>query len=280
MPLNAYTATKKFTSIKYAISVFTLVLVGSSFTALAQGQDDDGPEDDEEASSWGLGLAAISQQKPFKDIDRETIALPVVFFENQYVEFFGPFIDFKLPGITISDTQQIDFRIPIQYDFGGYDKDEAEETPILNGMDKREGGFWAGAKVGWKNPLLDITAEWLSDISGNSDGQRFSLTMEHTWMFGHQFMLTPRVEATWQDDKYIDYHYGVRAHEVRVDRPAYVGEAGVSIEYGIRGIYMVDRRNSLFLDLGVTSLADEIKASPLVDSSTENSVLFGYRSQF
>lgn len=264
-----------------AVAALTFIIgFCSSLIAVAQGQNngDGGPGESE--SSWGVGIAAISQQKAFTDIDRETIAIPVIFFENQYVEYFGPFIEFKLPSLEISDSQQINFRIPIQYDLGGYDKDEAAETPILNGMDEREGGFWGGAKIEWKNPVVDITAEWLSDISNNSDGQRVSLGLEHTWMFGRQFMLTPRVVATWMDDKYINYHYGVRTHEVRIDRPAYVGEAGINIEYGIRGIYMFDRHSSLLLDVGATSLATEIKDSPLVDSSTENSVLFGYRYQF
>ena len=43
---------------------------------------------------------------------------------------------------------------------------------------------------------------------------------------------------------------------------------------------MFDDHHSVFLDVKATRLADEIKDSPLVDRSTENSVLFGYLYRF
>ena len=255
--------------------ISTLVMgLGSTFAATAQ------ESESHEGSGWSLGIAAISSQKPFTDIDRDNKVIPLIFYEGKYVEFVGAGIEFNLASLDISESQQLNFKAITQYSFGGYDEDEADETPILNGMDEREGGFWAGARIEWRNPLVDVGAEWLSDISDNSDGQQFSIGMERTWVFGQRFMLTPRVVATWQDDKYVDYHYGVRTHEARFDRPAYSGEAAVSIEYGLRGIYMFDMRNALFLDLGVTSLAQEIKDSPLVDSSTESRMIVGYRYQF
>lgn len=229
---------------------------------------------------WGVGIAAISNQKAFKDIDRDTMAIPVIFFENRYVNVFGPFIDFKLPGVEFSEEQKLNFSLPLQYGLGGYDKDDIRDTPILNGMDRRKGGFWAGAKVEWENPWVNVTAQWLTDISGKSEGQRVSVGIGRNWVFGDSFLISPRLVAIWYDDKYVDYHYGVRTHEARIDRPAYSGEAAVNIEYGLRGIYRFDMKNSIFLDVGATSLASNIKDSPLIDSSTENQVLFGYQYQF
>ena len=260
------------------IIISTLVLGLGSFTARAQESEND--SENNGGLSWSLGIAGISSQKPFKDIDRDNKVIPLIFYEGKYLELVGPGIEFKLASLDLSESQQFNFRVVTQYSFGGYDEDEADETPILNGMDEREGGFWAGAKIEWQNPLVDISAEWLSDISDNSDGQQLSLAMERTWVFGQRLILTPRVVAIWQDDKHVNYHYGVRTHEVRADRPAYIGESAVNIEYGLRGIYMLDMHNALFLDLGVTSLAQEIKDSPLVDSSTENQIIVGYRYQF
>ena len=263
------------------IAISTLSL-GSVLTATAQeSENESGSElESERGSSWSLGIAAISSQKPFKDIDRDNKVIPLIFYEGKYVELVGAGIEFKLANLELSESQQFSFRAVTQYSFGGYDEDEADETPILNGMDERKGGFWAGAKIEWRNPLVDVSAEWLSDISGNSEGQQFNLGLERTWVFGQRLILTPRVVASWQDDKYVDYHYGVRTHEVRVDRPVFIGESAVNIEYGLRGIYMFDRHNALFLDLGATSLAQEIKDSPLVDSSTESRMIVGYRYQF
>lgn len=264
-------------------SVISLVLAlglgFSSLGALAQGPGGPGGPDDS-GFSLALGVAGMSSQKAYQGIDRDNLLLPMIHFENQYIGLFGPNIEFKLPGFELGEAHEFNFSLLGHYDFGGYGKDEIRDTPILNGMAERKGGFWAGAKLDWSNPLVDVSAEWLADTSGHSDGQRFSLTLERSWFFGHRFMLTPRMTASWLDDDYVNYHYGVRANEVRPDRPAYTGEAAINIEYGVRGIYMFNMQHSLFLDAGVTYLADEIKRSPLIGRSSENTLFFGYMYRF
>lgn len=233
--------------------------------------------DQPEGSAWGLGVGAVSSQQPYKGIDRDSEVLPLIYFENEYLRVFGPTAEIKLPGLEISDTQQLDFSLVGEYDFSGYDDDDAR---ILEGMSDRKGGFWAGAKVKWRNDLADVSAEWLGDVSGNSKGQRFTLGLERSWRIGEHIMLTPRLAAIWQDEKYVDYYFGVRENEARIDRAAYDGKSGINTEFGVRGNYMFDDHHSVFLDLKATSLANEIKDSPLVDQSSENSVLFGYLYRF
>ena len=254
-----------------ATSVFVLGLCSSMVALAAE------PANTDPSSSWGLGIGAVSSQQPYTGIDRESQALPLIYFENEYLRVFGPTAEIKLPSLTISDTQQLDFNIVGEYDFSGYDDDDAR---ILEGMSDRKGGFWAGAKVQWHNNLADVSAQWLADVSGNSNGQRFSLGLERSWRLGEHVRLTPRLTAMWQDKKYVDYYFGVRDSEARIDRAAYEGKSGLNTEWGVRGDYMFDKQHSLFLDVKATSLSDEIKDSPLVDRSTENSVLFGYLYRF
>jgi len=230
-----------------------------------------------ESSSWGLGIGVLSAQKPYAGIDRDNTVLPLIYFENKYVRVFGPGAEVKLPELNISSSQRIGFSILGKYDGSGYKPGDA---PILNGMSKRESGFWAGAGMTWHNDVVDVNADWLADASGNSKGQSFSLGLEKTWRFGEHVMLTPRLKAKWLDKKYVDYYYGVRADEVRADRSAYLGQSAVNSELGIRANYIFDARNSVFMDVGVTGLAKEIKNSPLVDRSTENRVMLGYMYRF
>ncbi len=234
----------------------------------------------QDKASWGLLGAVITQQRPYKGIDRDTMAFPFIYYENKYIRVFGPFADLKLPSLELSDTQKIDFSIVGQFEFGGYNKDDTKDTWILRGMSGRKGGFWAGPKAEWHTELFDISAEWLADVSANSKGYRFNIGLEKSWRFGQHMMLTPRVVAKWQDKKFVDYYYGVRDEEVRYDRAAYRGDSATNIDFGIRGTYMFNQRHSMFLDLEVTSLADEIKDSPLVDRSTQNFVLFAYMYRF
>jgi MipA family protein len=254
-----------------------LVALICAMPAFAENPSGDEPGEGPPAMSWSLGLGVASMQKPYAGFDRETKALPMLQFENRYIHVFGPQIGLKLPSLDLSDSQQLNFSIVGKYDGSGY---ESSDASILRGMSKRKSGFWAGAKVEWKNDLADVSAEWLADASGNSKGRQFSLGLERTWHFGNHVMLTPRVGATWYDKKYVDYYFGVRDSEVRADRPSYVGKSGVNGEVGVRGIYMFDRRHSMFLDVGVSSLAKEIKDSPLVDRSNESRVILGYLYRF
>lgn len=235
---------------------------------------------DKQGSQWGLLGAAISQQLPYKGIDRSSMAFPFVYYENKYVRVFGPFMDIKLPSLEIDENNSIDYSITAQFDFGGYKKEDIKDTPILNGMKARRGGLWAGPKMEWHNEVVDVSAEFLLDLSGNSNGKRFNFGVEKNWRFGNHMMLTPRVVAKWQDEKYNTYFFGVRDEEVRFDRPSYKADGGFNIDFGIRGTYMFNKQHSMFLDLELTKLSKEIKDSPLVDASTQNFALFAYMYKF
>jgi outer membrane protein len=230
-----------------------------------------------ESSAWGLGIGAISAQKAYAGADRENRALPLIYYENRWVRVLGPVAEVKLPRLGISDSQHIDFRLVARYDGSGY---EADDAPILEGMAKRKSGFWAGGKAIWHNDIANLGAEWTTDATGHSKGQRFSLSLEKNWRLGQHVMLAPRLGATWYDKKYVDYYFGVRAGEAATGRAAYSGRAGVNTELSVRGTYLVDSHNSVFLDVGVTRLAQEIKDSPLVGRSTENRVFVGYLYRF
>lgn len=253
------------------LMIFSLA---SPLSAIAAEQQ---PDIDLPSSTWGLGFAVISKQDPYTDIDRETKLRPIVTYENKYIKLAGPQLEFKLPGLDISDSNKIDFSIVSRYEFFGYEDNDAD---ILEGMKDRDGGFWMGAKVEWKNPLVNITAELVTEVSGDSDGSSFNLGFERSWDFKERFTLTPRLVASWSDKDYVDYYYGVRQEEVNANRSFYKGDSTVNIEAGIRGDYMFNEKHFMFLDLSVTSLGSEIEDSPIVDSSTQSRVFLGYIYRF
>lgn len=236
------------------------------------------PAEDERPATWGVGIGVGSKQKPYAGIDRDYQALPLIEFDNKYVHWLGPAVEVKLPSVVISDTQRINIRLVGRYSiFGGY---EADDAPILAGMSERKDGFWAGGKVEWKNRVANVSALWTHDVSGYSKGQRFTLGVDRNWRIGQNLMLTPRLAAIVQDDKYNDYYYGVRASEARPGRAAHRGESGVNAEVGLRSVYRMDRHHSVLFDASVTSLASEIKNSPIVGRSSENRFLLAYIYRF
>ncbi len=271
----------KQTKTRFALSAVVLCLFLSTGASAQQNtaQNDIGPYTEEEPT-WGIGVVGISNQQGIQDIDRDTRFIPIVTYENQYIRWFGPFIDFKLPSLTLGKDQNIEFNLAGGFDFGGYDDEEANDTPILQGMDEREGAFAVGPKVKWNNPWVNIEATWMTDVSGDREGSSASLTFEKNWMFFHKVMLSPYMGINWLDDNFVDFHYGVRTHEVTSNRAAYIGESTINLEYGIRAAYIFNKKSSVIADIKMTSLGNEIKDSPLVDSSTENNILLIYMYKF
>jgi outer membrane protein len=254
----------------WRLSALALVLGGVVSNAAAQ-------QPGSESSPWGLGLGVANTQKPYKGMERETRALPMLRFENEYVRVGGLGLEVKLPSWELGGGQRVKFGIVGRLDLNGY---EAGDAPILAGMAERKGGFWVGGRAEWQNEVAELSAAWVADASGHSKGQRFSLGLEKNWRLGRQVMLVPHLTAHWMDRKYVDYYYGVRVEEAAAGRAAYDGKAGVNVELGLRSLYLFDKHHSALLDVAVTSLARRIKDSPLVDRSSTNRVVLGYMYRF
>ncbi|MGM3390129.1 hypothetical protein KXR94_21010 [Stutzerimonas stutzeri] len=58
----------------------------------------------EGTSSWGLGIGLASSQQLYTDMDRDREAVPLIYFENAYVQIFGPRAEIKLPGLEITES--------------------------------------------------------------------------------------------------------------------------------------------------------------------------------
>ncbi|HEY0817348.1 MAG TPA: MipA/OmpV family protein [Rhizobacter sp.] len=235
--------------------------------------DDNGPE----GTEWALGLGVLSQQDAYRGIKRDTQAVPLLRFENEYVEFAGLGLELKLPSLKLGQGHQLRFGLVGEFDLAGY---KAKDAPILAGMAERKDGFWAGGKVEWENEFVTLSVEAAADASGHSKGRRLSLGLEKEWHLGEHTMLVPYVTAHRLDKKYVDYYYGVRATEATAGRAAYVGKGGLNVDVGLRTLYRFDEHHSLLLDVGVTRLAKHIRTSPLVGRSNTSQVILGYMYSF
>lgn len=259
---------------------FSLTLLTTASVAAAE-RDPSGSNKgaDKSSYSWGLGIAGSSQQQAYTGIDRNNSVIPLIYFENRWVELMGPWLDIKLPGVEWREDQELTFTLRTH--FFGFDGYKAGDARILNGMDERKAGIFAGPTFKWSNPIADVFGEAMFDASGNSKGQRFSLGVERQFHLGDDFMITPGVTAIWSDKKYANYYYGVRSTEALAARPEYtIGDSTVNTEFTLRADYFINPRQAVFLQTGYTVLDSKIKDSPLTDSSGETMVLLGYLYRF
>ncbi len=259
---------------------FALTLLAATTAGAAeQGPPADAdPAGDEKSYSWGLGLLGISQQQAYTGIDRFNIAIPLIHFENRWVELMGPWFDIKLPSIKWNDNQEL--KLAMRTQLFGFDGYKPEDAPILNGMARRKNGIFTGPSFKWSNPVVDVFGEWQFDVSGSSKGQRMSLGLERQFHVGERFMITPSATAIWLDKKYADYYYGVRSTEARADRPTYRGDSTLNTELSLRGDYFLDQHQAVFVQAGYTAFGSKIKDSPLTSRSSETMAFLGYLYRF
>lgn len=230
----------------------------------------------EGGTQWGLGIGISSAQQPYRDVDRDTTGIPLIYFENRWLKVLGPQADVKLGQWAPSVGHEVSFGLRLRYANDGY---EADDAPYLDGMDERKDGFWGGVATTWRNPWVDLSAEYSHDASGNSKGQQLQWTAERRFSLG-ALALTPRVRARWLDDKYVDYYFGVSQAEALAGRPAYEGTSTTTVEAGLRVDYRFAAKQSVFLDVSSTQLGSEIEDSPLVDRSSVSRVTIGYLYRF
>lgn len=221
-------------------------------------------------SQWGLGIGAGFSRAPYRDFDDDVQALPLILFENRWISAFGTRLDVKLPS-----AGPVQFRLRAQYSGDGY---EAKDSPYLEGMAERKGGVWVGGAAIWRGSYATLGAEALAS-TGSAEGKRVKLELSREFHTG-PVTVTPRIAANWYDSKYVDYYYGVRADEARAGRAQFTGDAGSSVQVGVRFGYAYNKRHNFFVDVSANSLSSDIKDSPLIDRSTESSVRLGYLYAF
>lgn len=228
------------------------------------------------STQWGLGVGVASRQRAHAGADRKNNVLPLLYAENHWFRLAGAGAEAKLWRHQFAPGNSLSAGLRLKYEDEGY---KASDSPLLAGMDKRKGSFLGGAGLSWDTPWVDLDVEWVSDLSNESKGQKLSLQVEHRFGWG-AWGVTPRAKAQWLDKKYVDYYYGVRAHEVAPGRALYLGQSATTTELGLRLDYTLARKHTVFVDASVTSLPDEIRHSPVVSRKDTSRVAVGYLYRF
>ena len=257
--------------------ILAAVLVHSA-TVLAAADDDTNGGDDSgftllsdgpNVTHWGLGAGLGYEESPYTGYGANFSPLPLVFFDDKWVHFFGNTLDLK-----VGRWDNVMFTLRAKYALGdGY---KSSDAPILDGMEKRNGGIWFGPAVAWETGFGTLSSDFLT--AGNK-GQKADIGFEKTFDFG-KFSLVPHVGAEWLNDKNIDYYYGVMPSEARAGRDQYTGKSAYNLSVGTRFDYHFTPHQSVSFDAGFTRLGSGITDSPLVGKTVVPEAKFGYLYRF
>jgi outer membrane protein len=265
MKRSIYSLKSRDYSIPAALTMFAVSL---STMTIAMAQTESIGEDD---SKWGLGAGVTVIQKPYRDIDADILPVPLFLFENHRISASISKVDYKFIS-----TEHVSLSLRARYVGDGYD---ADKSPFLAGMKDRKGSVWAGSAMTWKTNIADLSAEVIGDVSGYSKGTRAKFRVERRFTSG-KFTLTPRLEIEWVDSKFVDYYYGVKTSEVRVDRKYYGGNSSSNVEAGMRMDYALARKHIIYFDTSATRFGRAVKESPIVDNPSQTAVSVGYIYRF
>lgn len=224
-----------------------------------------------EVPTWGLGLALSPDFRPYRDFDQKTRVWPLLSFENRWLRVAGPGVEFKL-----GQAGPVALGLTLSYAGDGFD---ASDSPVFQGMAERRASVWVGGRAAARTGLGLVSAEWQADAAGHSKGQKLKLGWQQRLPLG-DWALTPRVGATWHDQRFVRYYYGVEAGEVRAGRAPYRPGDAWTTEVGVRADLRLTPAHGLFADLGAVVYGDRFAASPLVDRRTVPSVRVGWLTRF
>ncbi|HOW43476.1 MAG TPA: MipA/OmpV family protein [Candidatus Omnitrophota bacterium] len=248
-------------------SVFVCVMVGMYvFAAPALGCDLEEKLDD--GSLLGAGVMMI--ESPYKGVDDDVYPVPVLIFESQRF-----FVDKTVAGYYFNDkSHALRWAVIGSVRLQGY---EADDSSDLNGMQDRDGALDGGLRMIWKNRIVEMILEGVTDVSGAHQGQELRLSVCKELFEG---FLTPKASIKWQSDDLADYYYGVRPNEARAGRVEYSADADFEYTAGITVGLPLGKKWALFGDIECAFLGDEAEDSPVVGQDTRMRYVMGVVYRF
>lgn len=263
---------------KLRLPVILAAVLVHSATVLAAADDDTNGGDDSgftllsdgpNVTHWGLGAGLGYEESPYTGYGANFSPLPLVFFDDKWVRFFGNTLDLKVAkwdGVTLS--------LRGKYDLGaGY---KGSDAPILDDMQTRVGAFWYGPSMNWQTGIGTLSGDFLT---AGSKGRKADIQFGSPFRFG-QWTIEPHIGAEWLNNDNVDYYYGVTSAESRPWRDQYTGKSSYNFSAGTRFDYRFTPHQNVSLDVGVTRLGSGITDSPLVDKTVIPQVRLSYLYRF
>ena len=223
-----------------------------------------------------LGPGVLYQRKPYKGVDDDVIAIPMVIYKSEKISIFGPRAAYSLFGEEDRWGVQALFRFRLE----GYD---ADDSPNLTGMADRDPTLELGARYIYDFDFAVFSADFTHDILGEHEGYEFRAVMRKSFqdvLNVKSLRLTPSLGVNFRSGKLNNYYYGVSASEAVSGRPAYGADDCTNFLTGLQVDYRLADRWNLFGAVNVEWLDSEMKNSPIVDEHYIAAALFGLLCKF
>jgi MipA family protein len=262
------------------VIVFALLGVAST-GAMAQTSDDSSTEDGP-PRRWGLGVGAIAQNSPYAGEGMRVQPVPLISYEGEHFFFRG-----ITAGWQFLENDTFELAAIAQFRFDGFEIKELDRRKLaVNGLDSRllddrDDSVDAGISASWSGSAGELELELLSDVTGKSKGQEFSLQYGYPLDFG-QTQITPNIGVTYLSKKMANYYYGTLDSEVRRGAIDYKPDAATIPYVGVNFMRSFGNNWTFLTLLEYSVLPNKITNSPLLERDTKGTaeIVIGLQRAF
>lgn len=219
---------------------------------------------EESKFNWDVGVAVTAGQSPFVGGDTQFGGKPVL------ADGTGFAIDG--PALPLLKSPRALYYIGAGLDDWDYQRGDSAQLKDMHELDQainlRVGGAW---KVLNGVTLFDI-AQDMTAHKGTQLKARYTFNPE-----SYQAIFRPYGEVQWLSADVADYYVGVKADEVKANRPAYKADAAFAFKAGVAVEQPLSPKLTLVGDAGVTAYDSQITDSPIIEKSSIWSGALGLR---
>ncbi|MDD0853435.1 MipA/OmpV family protein [Halobacteriovorax sp. GB3] len=142
-------------------------------------------------------------------------------------------------------------------------------------MDRRKDSWFLGGGIN----ILFLRLSFLKDVQSRSHGSLYSASLGHRIMIDKWF-LRPSLTMTYNNQKYNNYYYGVRPHEVSLERPEYTAHGAFSYTLSLLTNYSITDHWKVFSTVSHSILGSVVRNSPTTRTDRVNSFFLALFYQF
>lgn len=221
---------------------------------------------------YGFGIGILP--KTSGSDEYRAMALPII--NANYADRY--YINALQAGVWLldSDDKRLRFGLSTEARFGW----EANDGRRTRGMQDRDFSLFAGPTLRWQTDFGTLNAQWTADMNGNSNGQQVQLQYIKGLLRTPGLRLNGLLGATWNNQKFNDYYFGVAANEATSARPQYEAGSGVEWQIGVNGVVPVLKTHSFLFGAFATRLSDAQNNSPITETRLQPLLYLGYSMPF
>lgn len=214
-----------------------------------------------DAQTFGIGFTSSVAERPFVGVDDQNASL--LYLSYRYKKFYIEGLDIGFNLYSDKDSAVDILATPRFYEVEPSFASNGE----LNGIDKTKPSYFAGVSAQLKYEHAVYTFQLLSDLV-ESDGNELVAQVSKSFKLNKELSLTPSAGMVYQDDKLVDYYYGVQANEVAAGRPLYAGKGTINYNITLNANWNLSQKLDLLGQVKYERLGDGISDSPIVDNDS------------